>query len=71
MISDNEKDFIVRRWNLCERNRKIRLAAEYIKSKRTAGQEMNWWQFLEKRLPHGNETNLHHEPELPVSGDDY
>jgi hypothetical protein len=51
MITDKRKDYIVSRWNLCERNEKIRLAVEYLRLKKTACLEINWWQFLEERLP--------------------
>ena len=49
-MTDKQRDSVVRRWNLCESDRRIRLAVEFFKLKRDNQQEMSWWQFLEKRL---------------------
>jgi len=48
-MTENQKDYVIRRWNLCESNKRIRLAA-FFKLKRSNQLEMSWWQFLEKRL---------------------
>jgi hypothetical protein len=50
IMTDKQRDFVVRRWNLCESDKRIRLAAEFFKLKRDNQQAMSWWQFLEKRL---------------------
>jgi len=49
-MTENQKDYVLRRWNLCESNKRIRLAVEFFKLKRSNQLEMSWWQFLEKRL---------------------
>jgi len=49
-MTENQIDYVIRRWNLCESNKRIRLAVEFFKLKRSNQLEMSWWQFLEKRL---------------------
>lgn len=49
-MTEARKDYIVRRWNLCDRDKKIRLTAEYFKLRRKNIERLDWWQFLDKRL---------------------
>ncbi len=50
-MTEKQKDYVVRRWNLCESNKKIQLAAEFVNLKQINHRmEIRWWQFLKKRL---------------------
>lgn len=50
MMTEKQKDYAIRRWNLFESTKRIRMTAEYFKLKRSNQLEMSWWQFLEQRL---------------------
>jgi hypothetical protein len=45
MMTEKQKDYVIRRWNLFESTKRIRMAAKYFKLKRSNQLEMSWWQF--------------------------
>ena len=49
-MTEGQKNTIIRRWNLCDRNTKIRIAAEFFRILRNGEQHGDWWQFLDKKL---------------------
>lgn len=49
-MTEKQKDSIIRRWNKCDKNTKIQLAAEFFAIIRNDQLNGNWWQFLDKKL---------------------
>jgi len=49
-MTERQKDFIIRNWNVCDRRTQNRLAAEFFGKMRNGELRGDWWQFLERKL---------------------
>jgi hypothetical protein len=49
-MTDNQMDCIIRSWNLCDKNTKVRIAAEFFSILRNGELHGDWWHFLDKKL---------------------
>ena len=49
-MTERQRDSITDRWNLCDRNTKIRIAAEFFRILRNGELQGDWWHFLDRKL---------------------
>lgn len=49
-MTERQKYCIIRRWNLCDKKTKTRIAAEFFGIMRSGELRGDWWQFLHKKL---------------------
>lgn len=50
IMTESQKDNIIRCWNCCNGQTKIRIAAEFFSIMRSDKSQRDWWRFLNKRL---------------------
>jgi hypothetical protein len=49
-MTEIQKDTIIRRWNKCDKDTKIRIASDFFKIMRNGELQGDWWHFLDKKL---------------------
>ena len=49
-MTERQKDSIIYRWNKCDENKKLQIAAEFFRIMRNGELHGDWWQFLDKKL---------------------
>ncbi len=49
-MTERQRDFIIYRWNKCDKNTKLQIAAEFFTTTRNGELPGDWWQYLDKKL---------------------